>query len=398
MLLIIAFFGAGFAVGGAVAYFLLTRLLSSSFSLNYTRQRKEKFFSSSEKRPEELLNAVGEEDEQALWGRIQNYLLQLEKTARVMDGIFEKALEESKLASDDWAAAVINFVRFSEESIKKLQGTIGEITAGERTGTTALVDDVRKAVQRLIDVDKNLLQNFIEANTCFFGVMNNLKAKRLTGITSHVNGILRRTNLVAINAGIEAAKLGDLGKGISVIANEMRMLTGIVTDSIKSIEEMFKQIENELLGFSEKLNEGSEKVSRMLAETELLLQSYLTSLNERVTGIVSSLEGSQSDLEEVGNNLQKIISTLQYHDLSYQKLSTAREILKELIGEMEKTREFATEREFSEYVIKISESVKEKYNSQMERKLHEKVLGGSLVDDKQVGKKFDELGDNVELF
>lgn len=320
------------------------------------------------------------------------------KKRRVMDGIFEKALEESKLASDDWAAAVINFVRFSEESIKKLQGTIGEITAGERTGTTALVDDVRKAVQRLIDVDKNLLQNFIEANTCFFGVMNNLKAKRLTGITSHVNGILRRTNLVAINAGIEAAKLGDLGKGISVIANEMRMLTGIVTDSIKSIEEMFKQIENELLGFSEKLNEGSEKVSRMLAETELLLQSYLTSLNERVTGIVSSLEGSQSDLEEVGNNLQKIISTLQYHDLSYQKLSTAREILKELIGEMEKTREFATEREFSEYVIKISESVKEKYNSQMERKLHEKVLGGSLVDDKQVGKKFDELGDNVELF
>jgi len=183
--------------------------------------------------------------------------------------------------------------------------------------------------------------------------------KNIGTIVETVRAIAEQTNLLALNAAIEAARAGEAGRGFAVVADEIRKLaeqtkasTDIISKTILAIEES-----------SQTLSEGVKNLKAEVVQTEQCYNSVLEAfefLNEvikNLTGAVDTLvahseeqsasaEEMRSGALEISNSVSKISETgqdivqsasddLQELSLISRQLSGVTEILKELKSRIE---------------------------------------------------------------
>lgn len=79
-------------------------------------------------------------------------------------------------------------------------------------------------------------------------------SKQTNEITNFIKGISRQTNLLGLNASIEAARAGQLGAGFNIVAQEVRKLSVQTDESTKKIEEALESVKNSILGLLENMN------------------------------------------------------------------------------------------------------------------------------------------------
>jgi methyl-accepting chemotaxis protein len=137
------------------------------------------------------------------------------------------------------------------------------------------------------------------------------KASRIESVTGEIQDVSDRTNILAINASIEAARAGTVGKGFRIIANEVRNLAGQTSDFAKTIEttiDDFKsvvgEINEELRGFTGMLStfresfntilEGFQDNARSVDETGKFLNQISGSIHEETTALTDGLRSLES--------------------------------------------------------------------------------------------------------
>ncbi|MCR4443103.1 MAG: methyl-accepting chemotaxis protein [Peptococcaceae bacterium] len=87
-------------------------------------------------------------------------------------------------------------------------------------------------------------------------------------IVEFVNRIIKQTNLLGLNAAIEASHLGNLGQGFGVVAKEIRKLAQESARSVKEITESIRHIQAKTTGFSVQVNQIQEAVGKLAAVSE----------------------------------------------------------------------------------------------------------------------------------
>lgn len=95
------------------------------------------------------------------------------------------------------------------------------------------------------------------------------EAKTLLGINQLISDVASQTNLLGLNAAIEAARAGDAGRGFGVVADEIRKLSGTVKDSAKEVENRIGEINKVVDGISRRVQQavaGSEQQAAQLQE------------------------------------------------------------------------------------------------------------------------------------
>ncbi|WP_026504041.1 methyl-accepting chemotaxis protein [Butyrivibrio sp. NC3005] len=175
-----------------------------------------------------------------------------------------------------------------------------------KTSCEAAMDALKKLIEQSTEVKESVkdIGQTIEST--------NESAKEISNFTQAITEIASQTNLLSLNASIEAARAGDAGKGFAVVATEIGQLA---VQSSQSAEEIKKIVEKLVLDSEEsvkvmqRLNTNFEQQAQQLEDTK----SNMQDMSENVENVSSSTENIAKHIDTLNtakNHLVEIITDL----------------------------------------------------------------------------------------
>lgn len=220
-----------------------------------------------------------------------------------------------------------NIIESSEKTLKKVMIT-----------KTDLVDNEHSLQNLSIN-----LRDAAKINRNFEKVVAHLidRSKQINVIVRSVNDIASQTNLLSLNASIEASRAGNAGKGFSVVASEVRKLAeksksavanirALVDDiqnSAKETSEAFLNVADSLTNYQAKIENSSDSLSNIMDNSiqdlvysiENLYNSAQNYYNDALS-IGNSIKGVNNNAEETMKMIDKLIDNLEFQNITKQEI------------------------------------------------------------------------------
>ncbi|MDT3272188.1 methyl-accepting chemotaxis protein [Shewanella sp. SP2S2-4] len=208
-------------------------------------------------------------------------------------------------------------------AITEMSATASEVaqnTTQVAEATHAATGDVANA-QRCVDASLEEISALMAQINNAAGSIQSLseQSKKINNVLSVIGGIAEQTNLLALNAAIEAARAGEQGRGFAVVADEVRNLASRTQSSTLEINEMLSEL-HKLVALAVKTMEESQQScvrsvdsSRAISESLGSVTSAVTAINDMSTQIATAATEQSSVTEEINRNvfaIQEIVNEL----------------------------------------------------------------------------------------
>jgi len=215
-------------------------------------------------------------------GKITNQSASVVESSTAVEQIAKNIESLDRLVTDQVAS-----VTEASASIEQMVGNISSITGStdkiaERFTTLQSATESGKEAQAKSD---SLIQLISD------------RSKALLEANSVISAIASQTNLLAMNAAIEAAHAGDAGKGFSVVADEIRHLAETSANQSKKIKQEIGAVQeaiNNVVTASKTSVETFDKVAHLVGETETLVSEVHSAMLEQKEGSMQILEALES--------------------------------------------------------------------------------------------------------
>lgn len=201
-------------------------------------------------------------------------------------------------------------------AINEMANTVHEVAthAEEAAAAAQHADQATQEGQKVVNdtiSQIDMMANDIENATT---VIQRLKAEseNIGSVMDVIQGIAEQTNLLALNAAIEAARAGEQGRGFAVVADEVRVLASRTQESTQEIQNMIDKIQtgsvDAMKAMEESKSRTSETVSQAATAGESLKQiaEAVTNITEMNIQIASAAEEQSAVAEDINRNIESI--------------------------------------------------------------------------------------------
>lgn len=243
----------------------------------------------------------------------------------LVDGL--AALESAHRNQHDLVASLSScqgdvFGADSDASIRK------PLTFRDRITLRGFLDDTSKTLSMLVD---NIIQNAKTAmELC--ERMDDVKRDvgRILGALSPLRDIADQTNLLALNAAIEAARAGEAGRGFAVVADEVRKLSVLSNEFADQIKDLVGSVSHSLKVADDALLEISSKDMNFALHSKKNVEIMMTQLGEMDEGVKRTTRNLLESNEQVERDLAQMVTQLQFQHQVTELLGQSCQLLEGL--------------------------------------------------------------------
>jgi len=210
-------------------------------------------------------------------------------------------------------ASQSNELSQTSTAITQMSASINEVAQNTELGSASADkanDEANKGaevVQKTIAAINTLASNIDQATQDAEQLKEN--SNNITSILDVIRSIADQTNLLALNAAIEAARAGEQGRGFAVVADEVRTLAGRTQDATIEIQQMIEQIQSGISGVSLVMTSSQQYARNAVEHSEQageVLNSISGAVNE-ITNMSSQIAASVEEQSVVAEQVSKSI-------------------------------------------------------------------------------------------
>jgi methyl-accepting chemotaxis protein len=160
----------------------------------------------------------------------------------------------------------------------------------------------------------------------------------LQQMADDVATIAVQTNLVALNAAIEAAHAGDRGSSFAVVAQEVRKLSALSGDTGKRIAAKVKVVSDAIVASRRAAEESTQQESESMADSQMLIASVLSEFKTVTDALVKSANHMKTSSIGIKSEISEALIQLQFQDRINQIISHVKSNIERLPSVLEQNR------------------------------------------------------------
>ena len=221
---------------------------------------------------------------------------------------------QNTVAMTESATEQLQTVETLESSIKDMRVKMHELHAGSQVMNEAAIDSAKNAnagmekVNHAIELMKNITEQ-VSASAKVVGELGK-RSDEIGQIVETISGIAAQTNLLALNAAIEAARAGEHGRGFAVVADEVRKLAEQSATAAQNISELIVTIQQDTNSAVESIENGNKGVQEGM-ESVMATGDAFRSIEEQVGKLTDTVRNSMERIEEVNKSSHEILDAVE---------------------------------------------------------------------------------------